>query len=145
MNARTKMGVGFDYADAEYKRFNFRQGEGLEASQILSHRLIFYLTYGHLPEFIDHIDVDKLNNHPSNLREATLSQNAVNRKKVTGCSSKFIGVNWHKGVSKWCASIQINKKRNHLGVFDCEREAASHYNLAAIEMHGAFATLNNIS
>jgi hypothetical protein len=48
----------------------------------------------------------------------------VKRKEYT---SKYKGVYWRKSIKKWCARININKQRIHLGVFDLEIEAHNAY------------------
>jgi hypothetical protein len=59
-------------------------------------------------------------------------------------SSIYKGVYWNTGCNKWLAKIGVNRKRIHLGVFACEKEAAKAYNRAAIKYFGEFARLNNI-
>ena len=76
---------------------------------------------------IDHIDINPLDNRIENLRVATCSQNTRNQKKLNNCSSKFKGVSWHKGSSKWEAKISIDGKSKHLGYFTNEEEAAEAY------------------
>lgn len=39
-------------------------------------------------------------------------------------SSKYIGVRWQECLKKWIAYICINNKTQHIGVFDCEIDAA---------------------
>lgn len=46
------------------------------------HRLMFLYHHGYLPEFLDHVDGDPLNNDIDNLREATKQENGRNRKRV---------------------------------------------------------------
>jgi hypothetical protein len=128
-----------------YKGFNFKPTKEGAFVSIISHRIVFYLTYGYLPSCIDHIDGDKLNNEPANLRAATIAQNGMNRKSTKGSTSKYLGVCWDKRASKWAANITIKGKLKHLGRFENEREAASHRNLAAMEYFGEFASLNDIS
>jgi hypothetical protein len=98
------------------------------------HRIIYYLHYGIWPgDFqVDHIDGDKLNNKPENLRLVTHKQNNRSYKKPTkGASSKYRGVCWDKKSNKYRAQIHHNKKVINLGRFTCEKEAALTYNIAA--------------
>jgi len=74
---------------------------------------------------VDHIDLNKTNNHYGNLRWLSRSNNLRNKRKKAGTSSQFQGVTWHKGHKKWNAQISINKKNKHLGFFETE-EAAHH-------------------
>jgi hypothetical protein len=49
---------------------------------LLGHRICFYHYFNYLPKYVDHIDRDKLNNNLSNLRDATHSENMINRDFV---------------------------------------------------------------
>lgn len=71
---------------------------------------------------VDHIDGNKQNNHFSNLRFASLSQNNRNKKKRVNKSSKYIGVYFDKSRNKWKATIRI-EKNIHLGYFNTEEDA----------------------
>lgn len=82
----------------------------------LVHRLIFLYHYDFMPEYIDHIDNNPLNNCIENLRQATKSQNALNRKLVNS-SSGVKGVNWHKRDKKWNVRLQINGVRKEFGSY----------------------------
>ena len=44
---------------------------------------------------------------------------------------------------KWSARITINSSRIYLGTYDHEEEAALAYDLAAKDMFGEYARLNN--
>lgn len=104
---------------------------------------------------IDHKDNNGLNNQKSNLRRCSRSQNQMN-KKPSGVS-KYLGVCWHKRKSmrntkkygikeysscSWKASIYINGKSTHIGLFKSEEDAARAYDDMAIKHHGEFAKLN---
>ena len=145
MNANAKMGVGFDYiANDGYKTFNFKPSTRSNWTKILSHRMIFYIRNGYLPECVDHSNHDKLDNSSCNLRAATLSQNQMNRSSQKGSSSKYLGVTWCKRDEKWKSQINVEGGSKYLGAFTSETEAAHAYNLAAAKHHGEFANLNTI-
>jgi len=94
---------------------------------------------------VDHIDGNKKNNTKNNLRIASLSQNQWNRKKNTNSTSRFKGVHWSKADKRWKASIRVNSKPYHLGLFNVEQEAAEAYNKAALKHFGEFAYINTLS
>lgn len=96
-------------------------------------------------DLVDHIDRNKLNNSRSNLRQATTSQNMINREKFKGdFTSKYKGVHLNKKQNKWVASISINNKQIVLGQFDTEDQAGLMYNIKAKELHKEFAVLNDV-
>ena len=94
--------------------------------------------------YVDHINRNKLDNQVCNLRYATASQNMMNKTKQIGrkTSSQYKGVTLEKKSGKWIAQIRIGGKRNYLGIFTSEEEAAMAYDLKAEEAHGEFAVLN---
>lgn len=111
----------------------------------LLHRVVFYLHNGYLPEIVDHIDQDKNNNHPDNLRDASYKgNNTVNSPIRLDNTSGFRGVTWHKATGKWMSSVFYKGRRYHLGVYDDITVAASKYNAKAKELFGDFAVLNNV-
>lgn len=102
-------------------------------TQLLAHRVVYIMTHGVEPNYIDHADGNRTNNHPSNIRSCTASENLFN-KGVTKRSR--IGV---KGVSirdipgrkiRYIAQSSIKGKGKYLGSYDTPEEAA-----AAHEQH----------
>lgn len=91
---------------------------------------------------VDHIDGDGWNNRRVNMRPTTHAQNCYNQRKVLGTSSRYKGVSWHKNRNRWWAYIQVDGKRQSLGYFDSEIDAALAYDAAAPGTYGEFARLN---
>lgn len=117
-----------------YARTNMRDING-KVSKIYMHKLI-----NNTPEGVDtdHRDGDGLNNQRCNLRNATRSQNFMNKSKGITNKSGFKGVSWHAQSSKWRAQIVTNKKYKHLGIFTNLEDAANAYIQAAKQKHGIF-------
>ena len=90
--------------------------------------------------FVDHIDLNGLNNQRSNLRLATFSQQMMNRR--SSGFEKYKGIRQQPGYNKWDARITLNKKQIYLGYFNTPEEAARAYDKAAKQIHGEFARVN---
>lgn len=143
--------IDFDYLNqwkwhARRKEGNYYAGRTMSVKEdknrgtMLMHRQL--LSIKDKSVHIDHEDRNGLNNCRSNLRVCSFSENMKNRKAWGG--SKFLGVCRHvsRDKIKWRATICINKKCMHIGLFDSESSAALAYDLKAIEFHGKFANLN---
>ncbi len=135
-NSGRKLRVGLDAK--KYGRVRVRGVGYLKA-----HRVAWSLATGNMPpDHIDHIDGDKLNNKFSNLRACTPAENQRNRGRFKSNKSGFKGVSWMKRPAKWQAQICVDRKVKHLGLFENKVDAARAYDIAAIELHGAFAKTN---
>lgn len=93
---------------------------------------------------VDHINGNGLDNRKCNLRICKHQNNTWNRKPVTGSSSKYKGVSFHRPGNYWKAYIKINEQQKHIGCFLSEEEAAIAYNMVARVLHGEFAKLNPV-
>jgi hypothetical protein len=76
---------------------------------------------------IDHIDINSLNNHISNLRIATSKEQKINTNRVINAK----GFCFKNG--KYEASIKNNRKSIYLGRFNTEEEALTAYKNAIIK------------
>ena len=102
-------------------------------------RVVFFMTEGRWPTpCVDHIDGNSLNDRPSNLREATLSENAQNMRARAGKRSGLpLGVSRYR--TGFRAQITIEGARKVLGSFACPEDASRAYQAARKEMFGDFA------
>lgn len=92
---------------------------------------------------VDHKDRDGLNNHRSNLRIATPSQNGRNSKRPTGMSG-YRGVSWHQKSRKWQVRIKQDGRVVSGGYFTDVIEAAKAYNNLSKSIDGSNAILNDV-
>lgn len=105
------------------------RGNGYLTMSVLSrmfqvHHAVWYLTYGSWPEQpIDHIDGDKLNNSPENLRLSDQSQNLKSYQKTRG-DINYRGVCFHKASGKYRAQARVNGKQVHIGLYNTREGAA---------------------
>lgn len=91
----------------------------------------------------DHIDRSGMNNRRLNLRYATKSQQTANQKRrQSSKTSQYRGVSWNKDTNKWRAQITAEDRKNHLGLFSSEVDAAKAFDAAALKYYGEFASLN---
>ena len=105
------------------------------------HRIIYYMHYGYDPgSHLDHVNCDRLDNRPENLRPATDQQNAGNVSRLFKHNkSGYRGVSQNSRSGKWHAQIKIFGKQTYLGRFDTPEEAAQAYAKAAKRHFGEFA------
>jgi hypothetical protein len=98
------------------------------------HKLVTMVYLGHEPcgmqMVVDHIDHNKLNNHVSNLQIISNRENCSKDMWRHDYTSQYVGVTWNKQRQKWRTGIKINGKRQHLGFFIDELDAARAYELA---------------
>ncbi len=100
---------------------------GLGRRKHLVHRIVWLLLNpGQTIEEgfqIDHIDHNRLNNRPANLRKVRRIENHRNKSKDRRNSSGVTGVGWHSYHEKWQAKISVLGRRVYLGLFDSKDEA----------------------
>ena len=130
--------VGF--VNTDYSRKNKKCiATKIGGKQYLVHRLIYMYHYGFMPEVVDHINRNCLDNRIENLRAADPSSNSSNRKVFSNNTSGHKGVSWDKGKNRWIAYVDVKRKRKHLGYFTGLEEAASAAVAARDHWHGVFA------
>jgi hypothetical protein len=88
---------------------------------------------------IDHANRDRSDNRWVNLREASPSQNRMNRGKQRNSASGIKGVHWASHARRWRADVTFKGRRHRLGYFDTREAAAAAYEAAAHRLAGEFA------
>jgi hypothetical protein len=75
------------------------------------HRAVFVYHNGYLPQTIDHVNGNKLDNRIENLRPASYSENNANiglrKNNVTG----YKNVCWNRAKQKWRVSVENKSMR----------------------------------
>ena len=92
----------------------------------LAHRVVWKWVTGldPLSYSVDHINGDKTDNRMSNLRLVVGHlDNNRNRPRNGNNKSGVTGVSWMKSKQKWRATITVNYKSKHLGLFGSKDEA----------------------
>jgi hypothetical protein len=122
VRARTVYAVRSDYSSGKMKKIGM-------------HRLIANAGDMHV---IDHIDGDGLNNRSANLRQASVSQNCMNRRLAKNSTTLCKGVTFVAKEKKYWARIMANGSRVSLGYYKTAQEAAAAYVAASSQYHGEF-------
>jgi hypothetical protein len=105
----------------------------------LVHRIAYYMAHGNYPDYIDHINNDKLDNRVENLRSVTPSQNQCNQLLNKTNKSGVKGLSWAKTQNKWFACIRYKGKNRNLGYFEDKEMGKEFLELARELLHGSYA------
>lgn len=111
----------------------------LNRKKIGVHRIIFMMFYGYMPEYVDHIDGNPLNNKIENLRAATNTKNQYNAKISKRNTSGYKNVSWDKACNKWRVLLRVEKKPMLIGFFENLELAGLVAKEARNKHHGEFA------
>lgn len=119
-------------------RYTGYMGTTINGKNISLHRAAFIISYGYTPISVDHINGFKTDNRLCNLREATISQNNMNRGVQSNNSSGFKGLHKIKN-GRWRARIHIGRKEIHLGYFVEKEDAINAFLEAEKKYHKEFS------
>lgn len=109
----------------------------VDGRRYMAHVLAWlYMTGEHPAADIDHINGVRTDNRFGNLRVASRSENNQNQRRAhRDNKSGYLGVSPNRGG--WAASININKRKHHIGTFDTPEQAHKAYLEAKREIHPA--------
>ena len=82
----------------------------IKNQQYSVHRIVFLMHHGYLPEIVDHINGDQLDNHIENLRAADHTLNMINAKRRKDNKAGLKGLSWQEKNSRWRCYITHNGK-----------------------------------
>jgi HNH endonuclease len=95
-------------------------------TKVCAHIVVFALTHGRWPRLsIDHINGNRADNRPSNLRDVSHVQNMRNQPLSRASSTGLTGVSFDKARGKFAAHITVLGRTKHLGRYATAGEAAA--------------------
>lgn len=104
------------------------------------HHVAWYLTYGYFPRYLDHINQVRHDNRLSNLREATESQNMMNKTKHSNNRSGYKNVSFDSRSGKWLVVVKRDFKQYRFGLFEDVDEAGRVAEKARNEIHKEYTS-----
>jgi len=105
-----------------------------------AHHLAWLYMTGEWPMMdIDHRDTIRSNNRWNNLRQASASQNAANRRRPSSNTSGHKGVTWHRQCKRWQVCLRVGGVNYYLGLYDTPGAAKAAYDAKQTELAGEFA------
>jgi hypothetical protein len=104
-----------------------------------THRIIYFMHTGHNPDglVVDHIDGNKLNNSPENLRACTQQQNTWNTKRRS-CDDHSLPKGVYEKDGMWCFKIRLDGEQI-AQEFTNKKAALSYAEQIRKRYHGDFA------
>ena len=110
----------------------------IDGRSYYEHRLAWFYVHGVWPrDRLDHRNTIRSNNWIDNLREVNNSENMMNQKVAPkhNKSTGVLGVSFNKKTGKYEASIKVNGKKKHLGLFTTIEEAYEKYVTSKRNLH----------
>lgn len=115
----------------------------IKGVRYLNHRLIFLMHKGYLPDYLDHINGIRSDNHIENLRESSSSENSSNRCMRNDNTSGHKGVSWSNHHNKWRVQVNVHGKAVFRKCYEDLELAILVAEEARLKYHGEFANHGN--
>lgn len=112
----------------------------VDGRHLYVHHIVWAMTHGSWPcGEVDHINGNPLDNRPSNLRIASISQNGFNARTRKDSSSGLKGICFHRQSNSWKVQVSAYRKRHSLHNFKTKELAYDFACLLRFHLHGEFA------
>lgn len=112
----------------------------VDHKRYLAHRLAWLYVHGTWPiDNIDHVNLNRMDNRITNLREASTADNNYNQAIRCDNTSGIKGVSWVSKRRKWLAQCSVNGKNKNLGLYEDKMEAKCVVEKYREANHGEFA------
>lgn len=108
------------------------------------HKLIFLYHRGFVPELIDHVDGNYLNNRISNLQELNFQLNTAKATMFSHNTTGYRGVRYRKRDDKYIVNIKVDSVGYYCGQYSCVHKAALVYNYIANAVFGEYHYKNDV-
>lgn len=95
----------------------------IDKVKMYAHRVIWKMIHDEDAADIDHINGNPADNRLENLRNVPHIDNGRNMKRRKNNTSGHNGIYWSKPHGKWCASINVDYRKKHIGLFDSLEDA----------------------
>jgi len=112
---------------------------GIKGKRYSVHRVIYFIHYNIWPDYVDHINANKLDNRIENLRSCSNTENSYNAKLSKSNKSGFKGICWSKQRKKWHVQITAGGKRVVSKYFENIKDAKDCVAIERATIHGEFA------
>jgi len=116
-----------------------------EKKKFPTHKLVYLYHHGYIPDIIDHINGDYLDNRLENLQELNLQLNTSKASMFSHNSSGYRGVRYRKRDNKWIVNIKVDGKGYYVGQYKDLEYAAEVYNYVSKKIFGEYVFTNNTS
>lgn len=112
---------------------------GLNKKDYQIHRLVWMMHHGAIPDVIDHVNGDRLDNRIENLRSATIAENVRNSRLSRNNKSGAKGVFWCNTYKLWAGKVRMNRRDYHAGRYENLEDCIEAVTRLRERLHGQFA------